>query len=67
MAVKDYRELMMEMRKRLSSVAVFAVFSGGKNDARCRVGTADVLGARGFCKAVLMERFLSSVRADLVE
>lgn len=67
MAGENDRELMMEMRKRLSSVAVFAVSCGGKNDARCRVGIADVLGARGFCKPVLMERFLSSVRADLVE
>ncbi|MBT5708232.1 response regulator [Verrucomicrobia bacterium] len=59
---KDGLELIMDMRKRFSNVAVFAVSGGGDFDTRCELEIAEKLGARGFCKPLPMGRFLSAVR-----
>jgi DNA-binding response OmpR family regulator len=62
---KDGLELIMDMRKSFSNVAVFAVSGGGGFDTRCELEIAEKLGARGFCKPLPMGSFLSAVRGVL--
>lgn len=62
---KDGLELIMEMRKNFSHVTVFAVSGGGNIDTHCELEIARKLGAKGFCKPLPMESFLTAVRGVL--